>query len=162
MNSGNGNDNLPPAIPPSKGNVPGQTPKSDARRKNKRAKQSGQKITPSEPVLPEIKQRSNPPSPPSVPPPSSIPFAQQPKPAELPKPRPTKPYPFKLVITLLVIFLIALAGFGLFSLVSPDGRSIKVFTEPTADQLDLTKQSNLSVPASLVSNPSVAPKGQKN
>jgi hypothetical protein len=148
VNSGNGNDNLPPAIPPSKGNVPGQTPKPNTRRKSKRAKQSGQRITPSEPILPEIKQRPNPPSPPSVPPAQPTPFAQQPKSAEPSTPLPKKPYPFKLVITLLVIFLIGFAGFGLFLLVSPDGRSIKVYTEPTPDQLDLTKQSNLSVPGS--------------
>jgi hypothetical protein len=143
VNSGNGNDNLPPAIPPPKGNVPGQTPKPDTRRKSKRARQSGQKITPSEPVLPELKPRPNPPS---VPPAQPTPFAQPPKSTETPLPK--KPYPFKLVITLLVIFLLGLAGFGLFVLVSPDGRSIKVFTEPTSDRLDLTKQSNLSVPAS--------------
>jgi hypothetical protein len=53
-----------------------------------------------------------------------------------------------------------LAGFGLFVLVSPDGRSIKVFTEPTSDRLDLTKQSNLSVPASPAVKPWV--KDQKS
>ena len=139
MNSGNGNgnDNLPPAIPPPKGNVPGQTPKPDTSRKSKRARQSGQKITPSEPVLPELKPRPNPPSPPSVPPAQPTPFAQQPKSTEIPLPK--KPYPFKLVITLLVISLLGFAGFGLFVLVSPDGRSIKVFTEPTSDRLELTR-----------------------
>lgn len=154
MNSGNGNDNLPPAIPPPKGNVPGP-PKPDTRRKSKRARQSGQKITPSEPVLPELKPRPNPPS---VPPAQPTPFAQQLKSTETLLPK--KPYPFKLVITLLVIFLLGLAGFGLFVLVSPDGRSIKVFTEPTSDRLDLTKQSNLSVPASPAVKPWV--KDQKS
>ncbi len=140
MNSGN--DNLPPSLPPAKGNTPQPNPAPDSKKKARRTKQpgpTGQKNARPEPELPKIKPQPIPPTPPP-PSPKSDSFAQQPKPTEpAARPLPKRPYPLRLVVTLLSLFLLGLLGFGSFLIVSPDGRSIKLYTEPTPDRLDLLK-----------------------
>jgi hypothetical protein len=145
-----GNDNLPPSLPPAKGNTPKPNPTSDARRKARRAKQSGQKGERQEPELPEIKPQPKP-TPPTSPPlrPTPDSFAQQSTPAEPARPLPKRPYPLGIFTTLLSLLILGLLGIGVFLLVSPDGRSIKLYTEPTPERLDLLKKSSRSIPAVL-------------
>ena len=146
MNSGN--DNLPPPLPPGKGNTPNPNPTSDSRRKARRAKQSGQKGVRPKPELPEIKPQPIP-IPPTSPPLSPKPdsFTKQPNPAEPAKPLSKRPYPLRLVITGLSLLILGLLGIGSFLIISPDGRSIKLYTEPTPERLDLLKQSSRPIPA---------------
>jgi hypothetical protein len=162
-----GNDNLPPSLPPAKGNTPKPNPTSDSRRRARRAKQSGQKDARQEPELPEIKSQPRPiPIPPTSPPlpPKPDSFAQQPKPAEPARSLPKRLYPLRFVITLLSLLILGLLGFGSFLIVSPDGRSIKLYTEPTPDRLDLLKQSSRPIPADPAAKPDMGiqkAKGQK-
>jgi hypothetical protein len=142
-----GNDNLPPSLPPGKGNTPKPNPTSDSRRKARRAKQSGQKGARQEPELPKIKPQPIPIPPISPPiPPKPESFAKQINPTEPSGPLPKRPYPLRLITTLLSLLILGLVGIGSFLLVSPDGRSIKLYTEPTPDRLDLLKQSSRSIP----------------
>jgi hypothetical protein len=145
-----GNDNLPPSIPPSKGNKPKPNPGSDSTKKAKRPQQSGQKGTRQEPVLPEIKSQPIPrPIPPTA---RSIPskpdsFVEQTNLTKPPRPLSKRSYPFQLVVILLSLLLLGLVGMGLFLIVSPDGRSIKLFPEPTPDRLNLLAPSSQPTPA---------------
>jgi hypothetical protein len=160
-----GNDNLPPSLPPAKGNIPKPNPTSDSRRKARRAKQSGQTGQAGkrqEPELPEVKPQPVPIPPTSPPlPPKPNSFTQQPEPA---RPLSKRPYPWRFLITLLSLLVLGLLGFGSFLIVSPDGRSIKLYTEPTPDRLDLLKQSSQPIPAAPAVKPEVGTqkaKGQK-
>ena len=87
-----------------------------------------------------------PPTPPLLPAKSDS-FAQQSKPAEPTRPLSTRPYPLRLIIILLSLLILGLLGFGLFLIVSPDGRGVKLYTEPIPDRLDLMKQSSRPTPA---------------
>lgn len=139
------NDNLPPSIPPKKGNKPKPNPASDSTR-NIRRPQSEQKseqtVSRQEPVLPEIKSS---PSPRPIPPtsPSSIPSKpEQKNPIEPPKLLPKRPYPLQFVVILLSLSVLGLVGMGAFLIVSPDGRSIRLFPEPTPNRLNLVTPSS--------------------
>jgi hypothetical protein len=137
-----GNDNLPPSIPPSKGNKPKPNPELDSTKKTRRPQQSGQKGPRQEPVLPEIKSppvpRPIPPTAQSIPPipPKPDSFVEQKNLIETPRPR-KQPYPFQLVVILLSLLVLGLVAMGAFLIVSPDGRSIRLFPEPTPNRLNL-------------------------
>jgi hypothetical protein len=155
-----GNDNLPPSLPPAKGDpakgdTPNPNPAPDSRRKARSAKQSGQKGAKQEPGLPEIKPQSMlipPTSPPVLPQPDSF-VAKQPNSIEPARPLSKETYPLRLVITFLSLLILGLLGMGSFLLVSPDGRSIKLYTEPTPERLDLLKQSRGPIPSAPVIKP---------
>ncbi|MGA7953796.1 MAG: hypothetical protein WCA07_09795 [Gloeobacterales cyanobacterium] len=154
MNSGN--DNLPPAKGNTpKGNPANPNPAPDSRRKARRAQQAGQKGAKQEPGLPEIKPQPMPipsTSPPLLPKPDSF-VAKQPHSAEPTRPLSKGTYPLRLVITFLSLLILGLLGMGSFLLVSPDGKSIKLYTEPTPERLDLLKQSRAPIPAAPVIKP---------
>ncbi len=165
MNSGN--DNLPPSIPPSKGNKPKPNPASDSTKKTRRPQQSGQKGAKQEPVLPEIKSppipRPIPPTSQATPPIPSKPdsFAEQKNLIEPPRPLPKQPYPFQLVVILLSLLVLGLVGMGSFLLVSPDGRSIRLFPEPTPNRLNLIMPISQPPPAVKPGPETQKTKGQK-
>jgi hypothetical protein len=149
-----GNDNLPPSLPPAKGNTPQPNPTPDPKKEARRTQPSGpteskpiasKNVGQGQPELPKIRPQPLPPTPPPLPPKSDS-FVQQPKPAE-PARFPKRPYPLRLVVTLLSLCLFGLLVFGSFLIVSPDGRSIKLYTESTPDRLDLLKQPKPPVPA---------------
>jgi hypothetical protein len=137
-----GNDDLPPSIPPSKGNKPKPNPALDSTKKTRRPQQSGQQGPRQEPVLPKIKSppvpRPIPPTAQSIPPisPKLDPFVEQKNLIETPRPL-KRPYPFQLVVILLSLLVLGLVAMGSFLIVSPDGRSIRLFPEPTPNRLNL-------------------------